>query len=114
MLNFINKMSIILTLFLSVTAFVFGTQKKPQNQLPNDYIGWWIYGEEEHIFKDETSMGEWVLEFPNENIQELVALYLAVCKMEYFPMETIIKGSLQNDTLFVDDFEILYIEGCGE
>ena len=59
-------------------------------------------------------MGEWELTFPNENMEELVELYLAVCKMEYFPMECIMQGNLQNDTLQVADFEITYIQGCGE
>ena len=59
-------------------------------------------------------MGEWELTFPNENMQELVELYLAVCEMEYFPMECNMQGHLQNDTLEVTDFEITYIQGCGE
>ena len=78
------------------------------------YKGWWVYGEGQHIFKDETTLGEWTLEFPNENMEELVALYLSVCEMEYFPMECEMKGDLQNDTLEVIDFEITYIQGCGE
>ena len=59
-------------------------------------------------------MGEWELTFPNENMQELVELYLAVCEMEYFPMECNMIGHLHNDTLEVTDFEITYIQGCGE
>ena len=80
----------------------------------NTYTGWWVYGEGQHIFKDETTLEEWNLEFPNENIEDLVVLYLAVCEMEYFPMECIMQGHLQNDTLEVADFEITYIQGCGE
>lgn len=78
------------------------------------YIGWWIYGEGQHIFKDESTLEEWELIFLNENTEELETLYLAVCEMEYFPMECVMKGNLHNDTLMVDDFEILYIQGCGE
>ena len=77
------------------------------------YTGWWIYGEGQHIFKDEQTLGEWELTFPNENMQELVELYLAVCEMEYFPMECNMIGHLNNDTLKVTDFEITYIQGCG-
>ena len=81
----------------------------------NEYIGWWVYGEGQHIFKDEESLEEWILEFPSENINELKELYLTVCEMEYFPMEFKVLGSMRDqDTLVVSDFEILYIQGCGE
>ncbi len=49
-----------------------------------------------------------------------MTLYLAVCEMEYFPMECSIStynqvaGVQKEDTLIVADFEILHIEGCGE
>ena len=85
-----------------------------------NYKGWWIYGEDQHIFKDEKTLQEYTLEFPHENKKELVVLYLAVCEMEYFPMECSISaynqvaGAQQKDTLIVADFEILHIEGCGE
>ena len=85
-----------------------------------EYRGWWVYGEEQHIFKDEESLEEWDLEFPNENMEELVELYLAVCEMEYFPMECEMIGHkrkdiLKNETaLIVSEFNILYIQGCGE
>ena len=55
-----------------------------------------------------------------ENMEELKELYLAVCEMEYFPMECKMTGHFKNDiikkqkTLIVDTFEILYIQGCGE
>ena len=78
------------------------------------YKGWWVYGEGQHIFKDEATLEEWNLKFLNENMEELVALYLSVCEMEYFPMECNMIGHLQNDTLEVTDFEITYIQGCGE
>jgi hypothetical protein len=84
------------------------------------YKGWWVYGEEHHVFKDEQTLDEYDLEFLNENMQELQDLYLAVCEMEYFPMECTMTGYLKKDilknqnTLIVSDFEILYIQGCRE
>ena len=82
------------------------------------FTGWWVYGEGHHIFKDELTLEEYDLIFPNENMEELVALYLAVCEMEYFPMECEMSAYI----FFIDgvqfleviNFEILYIQGCGE
>ena len=91
-----------------------GVQIIAEHSNKNTYTGWWIYGEGQHIFKDETTLGEWRLAFPNENMEELVELYLSVCEMEYFPMECIMQGNLQNETLEVTSFEITYIQGCGE
>ena len=39
------------------------------------YSGWWVYGEGQHIFKDEKSLEEFNLEFPNENMEDLKILY---------------------------------------
>jgi len=78
------------------------------------YIGWWVYGEGQHIFKDEQTLDEYDLVFPNENMEELVELYVSVCEMEYFPMECEMKGTLIGNILTVQAFEILYIQGCGE
>jgi len=84
------------------------------------YKGWWVYGEGQHIFKDEETFEEYDLEFLNENMEELRILYLAVCEMEYFPMECSMTGHLKKDvlektpTLIISEFEILYIQGCGE
>jgi len=53
-------------------------------------------------------------------MEELEELYLAICEMEYFPMECKMIGHSRKDilekqnTLIVTDFEILYIQGCGE
>ena len=91
-----------------------------ENTEQKEYIGWWVYGEGQHIFKDEQTLEEYDMEFPNKNMEELVELYLAVCEMEYFPMECKITGHLKKElvekqtTLIVSDFEILYIQGCGE
>jgi len=84
------------------------------------YTGWWIYGEEQHIFKDKKTLNEYDLEFPNENMAKLKELYLEICEMEYFPMECVITGTLkktllhETNTIVVANFEVLYIEGCGE
>jgi len=91
-----------------------------ENTEQKAYTGWWVYGEDQHIFKDEESLEEWDLEFPNEDMEELVELYLAVCEMEYFPMECKMIGHfkkelVKNQTiLVVNNFEILYVQGCGE
>ena len=72
------------------------------------HIGWWVYGEGQHIFKDE------------ESLEELEELYLAVCEMEYFPMECEMIGHKKKNvlgnqtTLIVSKFNILYVQGCGE
>ena len=78
------------------------------------YLGWWVYGEGQHIFKDELTLDEYDLVFPNENMVELVELYISVCEMEYFPMECQMSGILSGSILSVEEFEILYIQGCGE
>ena len=78
------------------------------------YLGWWVYGEGQHIFKDELTLDEYDLVFPNENMEELVELYISVCEMEYFPMECQMTGILSGSILSVQEFEILYIQGCGE
>ena len=114
MVDFIKKSLILITIFLCINACGFSKKEDIKIEESKEYIGWWIYGEGQHIFKDETTLEEWELNFPNENIEELVELYLAVCEMEYFPMECMIQANLQNDTLIVADFEILYIQGCGE
>jgi len=82
------------------------------------YLGWWVYGEGQHIFKDELTLEEYDLIFPNENMVELVELYISVCEMEYYPMECQMTGYMVYidgvPFLQVQEFEILYIQGCGE
>ncbi len=91
-----------------------------QNSKLITFNGWWVYGEDQHIFKDEKTLEEYDLEFQNENMEELRVLYLAVCEMEYFPMESAMTGYLKKDilekknTLVVTNFEILHIVGCGD
>ena len=80
----------------------------------NTLTGWWVYGEGQHIFKDEQTLKEYDLIFPHENMLELVELYISVCEMEYFPMECQMTGILIGSILSVQEFKILYIQGCGE
>lgn len=95
-------------------------KKITETTISKDFKGWWIYGDGYHLFKDEITLLEFNLEFPNENMNELKELYLAICEMEYFPMECKMTGKIKEDslkgqsTLVVSEFEILYIEGCGE
>ena len=114
MLDLRVNILVFLIAFIGISCCVTTAKKEHEPEPLVMYRGWWVYGEEQHIFKDETTLEEWELTFPNENMQELAVLYLAVCEMEYFPMECMMQGNLQNDTLIVVDFEILYIEGCGE
>ena len=84
-----------------------------ENTEEKSHIGWWVYGEGQHIFKDEESLEEWDLEFPNENMEELKELYLAICEMEYFPMECEMTGHkrkdvLENETILIVSEFILY------
>lgn len=114
MLDFRLKALILGILFMGIFSCMTTTRKQIEAKLPITYTGWWVYGEGQHIFKDEVTLSEWELSFPNENMDDLVALYLAVCEMEYYPMECEMYGDLNNDTLIVEGFEILYIQGCGE
>ena len=82
------------------------------NSSQKKYLGWWIYGEGQHIFKDENSLAEYNLKFLNENLSELEELYLAICEMEYLPLECAMIGFVKNDSLCVSEFEILYVKGC--
>jgi len=128
-----NKYKIIFPLLILLLVFSCNIQIKvsdDKEEIPSEsvvkivveksYNGWWVYGEGQHIFKDEESLEEWNLEFPNENMEELKELYLAICEMEYFPMECEMIGHkrkdvLENETiLIVSKFNILYIQGCGE
>ena len=132
-----NKYNIIFPLLILLLVFSCNIQIKVSNdkeEIPSEsvvkivventeeksYNGWWVYGEGQHIFKDEESLEEWNLEFSNENMQELKELYLAICEMEYFPMECEMIGHKRKDVLenitilIVSEFNILYIQGCGE
>ena len=84
------------------------------------YYGWWIYGGGHHVFKDEFSLEEWDIIFLNENKQNITDLYLSISQMEYFPIEIIITATVNLDKttnklyLNVLDFDITYVEGCGD
>jgi hypothetical protein len=81
----------------------------------NKISGWWIYGEGQHIFKDEKTLEEFDLFFLNEDSLALIDLYLSITEMEYFPMEVDVIGIHNNNKVFsVHDFEITYIKGCDE
>ena len=102
----------------SLTEIV-NTQNVENNKI-NSYKGWWIYGDGEHIFKDEKTLTEYTLIFENENTDDMTSLYLDICEVEYFPMESSLVGYIKDNInesqniLVVSGFEILYIEGCGE
>jgi len=134
MISKLKNIALVVLLFLTTSCsfqFQFNTELGVQpkenkiniiveNTKQKDYLGWWIYGEGNHMFKDELSLEEWDLEFLNEDIEEINKLYLAVCEMEHFPMECKMTGHFRSDiikkqkTLIVESFEILYIQGCGE
>ena len=134
MISKLKNIALVVLLFLTTSCsfqFQFNTELGVQpkenktniiveNTKQKDYLGWWIYGEGNHMFKDELTLEEWDLEFLNEDIEEINKLYLAVCEMEHFPMECKMTGHFRSDiikkqkTLIVESFEILYIQGCGE
>jgi len=107
-------MKLLVYLWLAITIVLQPIQNKKKEKLTDSNSGWWIYGENQHLFKDENTLSEWALKFSNEDLEELSELYLAVAEMEYFPMECIMEGILVKDTLLVVDFEITYVQGCGE
>lgn len=82
--------------------------------IAKDYNGWWIYGDSFHLFKDEKSLQEFEIRFLKERKEDLELLYLEVAEMEYFPVDCSINGYVRNDTLYVFDLKIIYVQGCGE
>ena len=122
-LNLKYKTIIFLSLLLGLSSCVTKKEvaEEPSSLISNDLVmktntftGWWVYGEGQHIFKDEQTLEEYDLIFPNENMAELIELYVSVCEMEYFPMESQMTGILSGSTLSVHELEILYVQGCGE
>ena len=101
-------------IFLSIIIIScnFNSEEKVFKKNSQEFTGWWVYGDGQHIFKDEVTLQESELVFLNEDIDELVELYLAVCEMEYFPMECKMTGVLEKNVLQVAEFEITHIEGC--
>lgn len=106
------KNTLSLIILFCITSCL-SNQQEEQKEV-NQYIGWWIYGEDQHIFKDESTLGEWFIDFVNEDPIELESLYLAIAETEYLPIECIMQATLNDDTLVVQDFEITYIQGCDE
>ena len=47
-------------------------------------------------------------------IVTVVALYLSIAEMEFYPMEVLMFGNMSDDSLIINNFEILYIQGCDE
>ena len=89
------------------------------NQDIEDFHGFWIYGENQHLFQDQTTLKESKLFFINESKQSLDELYLSIAEMEYLPLECVMTGYYDEkipneEALVVIDFEILYVEGCEE
>lgn len=102
-----------LIFFLTVSVIMTQCANTEKNKKIESFSGWWIYGQGEHIFKDEKSLSEFQIVFLEEE-NDIELLYLSITEMEYFPMECIMKGYVDNNILKVIDFEITYIQGCGQ
>ena len=57
MLELANKIIIVLTLFLGIFACGVSTKEQIKIEDPKEYVGWWVYGEGQHIFKNEENLG---------------------------------------------------------
>ena len=105
---------LLFSFLFSCTTNIDSKQNK-KIQLTN-YTGWWVYGQGNHIFKDEETLEEWDMFFLNEDKNDMEALYLEVTEMEYFPLECTIQANLfeKEDKKIIEiaDLEITYIEGC--
>ena len=82
------------------------------------YTGWWVYGQGNHIFKDEETLEEWDMFFLNEDQQDMEELYLEITEMEYFPVESVIQANVfekeSAKIIEIADLEVTYIQGCGD
>jgi len=83
------------------------------------YVGWWIFGENMHLFKDSKNLEEYELFFLNETSEEISKFYLEIAEQEFFPIDIEIDGSLYKNEkkqkiLEVSDFYITFIQGCDE
>ena len=107
-------------IILIVCFFSFKLTNNKNNKPMVSYEGWWIFGDSNHLFKDQNTLKEISLVFMDYNENDINELYLSIAKMEYFPIECYIRGikkiDLKKNELYfsVQDFEILYVEGCGE
>ena len=91
-------------------------EKKVQTK---KYVGWWIFGEDLHLFKDSKNLEEYELFFLNETIEEITEFYLEIAEQEFLPIDIEIDGSLHTHEknqkiLEVSDFYITFIQGCDE
>ena len=85
----------------------------------NKYVGWWIFGENMHLFKDSKNLEEYELFFLNETSEEITKFYLELAEQEFLPIDIEIDGSLYTNEkkqkiLEVSDFYITFIQGCDE
>ena len=85
----------------------------------NKYVGWWIFGENMHLFKDSKNLEEYELFFLNETSEEITEFYLEIAEQEFLPIDIEIDGSLYTNEkkqkiLEVSDFYITFIQGCDE
>lgn len=83
------------------------------------YVGWWIFGENMHLFKDSKNLEEYELFFLNETSEEITEFYLEIAEQEFLPIDIEIDGSLyanekKQKILEVSDFYITFIQGCDE
>ena len=115
------NISILLAFFIfhSCIATPIYIIEKPKKQVKiNTYTGWWIYGQNHHIFKDEATLEEWIISFINEDPDQVKTLFLEIAEMEYFPLECIMHGRIiqkkKDKILEVSNFEITHIQGCDE
>lgn len=83
------------------------------------YVGWWIFGENLHLFKDAKNLEEYELFFLNETNEEITKFYLEIAEQEFLPIDIEIDGYLHineknHKILEVSDFYITFIQGCDE
>ena len=83
------------------------------------YVGWWIFGENKHLFKDSKNLEEYELFFLNETSEEIAKFYLEIAEQEFLPIDIEIDGFLYTNEkkqkiLEVSDFYITFIQGCDE
>ena len=83
------------------------------------YVGWWIFGENLHFFKDAENLEEYELFFLNETSEEITKFYLEIAEQEFLPIDIEIDGLLYTNEknqkiIEVSDFFITYVQGCDE
>ena len=77
--------------YLSSQNEINDKKKKVQTK---KYIGWWIFGENMHLFKDSKNLEEYELFFLNETSEEITKFYLEIAEQEFLPIDIEIDGSL--------------------